>query len=188
MAIIDDLASLATVFISASRSIGAIIPDIVLEEHHRDEVAVTQHPVEIGATITDHAFKLPAQLEMRVSYSDAETFPGFSKAAYAAFLALQEARQPMVVSTGKRLYKNMLITGLVTGTDHKTENALLLAVRMQEINLVSVQTSAGSGRTGPTAGGTNADQGSPAATASVADAGSRTLKVEPSTGRVVGTV
>ena len=44
---------------SPVRSIGTVIPDVVIEEAHRDELIITQHPVEKGATITDHAFARP---------------------------------------------------------------------------------------------------------------------------------
>ncbi len=35
-----------------SRSIGTLIPDVVIEEAHRDSLVITQHPVEKGAAIT----------------------------------------------------------------------------------------------------------------------------------------
>lgn len=163
MALLDDILGVAgyvaDVLLTPSRSIGFLIPNVVMEEIHRDELAIVQHPVETGATITDHAFKLPAQVEMRIGFSDSGQFPGYSKAVYAALLSLQLSRVPMSVSTGKRSYSNMLLAGLTTVTDQKTENALMIACRLQEINLVSVQTTStgSSGAASPGAGATNAD-------------------------------
>lgn len=42
---------------------------IPIIEEHRDELIITEHPVEQGATITDHAFKMPAMLTMRIGWS-----------------------------------------------------------------------------------------------------------------------
>jgi hypothetical protein len=44
--------------------------DITVEEKHSDILTVTENPVEQGAAITDHAFKRPAELTVRVGYSD----------------------------------------------------------------------------------------------------------------------
>ena len=38
------------------RNIGGIFPDVTTEEIHRDELQITQHPVETGAPVTDHCF------------------------------------------------------------------------------------------------------------------------------------
>ena len=51
------------------RDIGGIIPDVILEEQTQDTLVVTDHPVEYGATISDHAFKAPTELMMRVGYT-----------------------------------------------------------------------------------------------------------------------
>ncbi len=52
-----------------SRDIGGIIPDVILEESTHDALVITEHPVEYGAMIADHAFKAPTELSMRVGYS-----------------------------------------------------------------------------------------------------------------------
>jgi hypothetical protein len=38
------------------------IPDATIEEVHNDELEITDHPVEKGTTISDHAFKRPSEL------------------------------------------------------------------------------------------------------------------------------
>ena len=42
----------------------------VLEEVHNDEMEITEHPVEQGASITDHAFKRPAEVIIRCAWSN----------------------------------------------------------------------------------------------------------------------
>lgn len=44
-----------------------------LEEHHHDQVEITQHPVEFGAMITDHAFKHPAEVVLELGWSNSPT-------------------------------------------------------------------------------------------------------------------
>ena len=44
-----------------------------LEEHHHDQVEITQHPVEFGAMITDHAFKHPAEVRLELGWSNSPT-------------------------------------------------------------------------------------------------------------------
>lgn len=38
-------------------NIGPITTHVTIEENHVDDLVITKHPVEQGATITDHAFK-----------------------------------------------------------------------------------------------------------------------------------
>jgi hypothetical protein len=58
-------------WIRAPRMIGTIIPDVTIEESHSDRLTVTQHPIVDGSPISDHAFKLPATIVMRVGFSNA---------------------------------------------------------------------------------------------------------------------
>jgi len=126
------------------RNIGGFVADVTVREEHSDELVVTENPVEQGATITDHAFKVPARLKVDVGYSNSSVQslgdPNYVQDIYAQFLALQASRQPLDVITGKRVYSSMLITNLRTVTDEATENALLLTVEMKEIILVDTQT------------------------------------------------
>lgn len=41
-------------------------------EEHRDELVITEHPVEQGAVVTDHAYKLPALLTLRLGWSTSQ--------------------------------------------------------------------------------------------------------------------
>jgi hypothetical protein len=47
-----------------------IIAQAVIEEQHMDEMEVTQHPVETGAPMTDHAYVRPAHLKMVLMWSN----------------------------------------------------------------------------------------------------------------------
>ncbi len=62
------------------------------------------------------------------------------------FLAWRKSRDPRDVSTGKRLYQNMLPADISVLTDSRTENILALTVVCQEVIITSTQTPA-QGRT-----------------------------------------
>lgn len=126
------------------RMIGGFIANVTVEEDHVDELAITDHPVEQGADITDHAFKRPAVVRILVGYSNSSFQslgnPNYVQMVYEQFLALQASRVPFVIMTGKRRYTNMLIQRLHEHTDEKTENAMLLSVECREIQIATTQT------------------------------------------------
>lgn len=159
------------------RSIGFIVPDVVMEEQHRDELVVTEFPVEDGAAITDHAYMRPAVLLMRCGFSNASAgTEGYARDVYTRFLALQRSRQPFSVSTGKRAYRNMLINSLDIITDSHSESTLMVTVGLREIRLTSTQTrSATDGSTAKPATGSTS-QSNPETTGGVADLGSKQLQ------------
>lgn len=153
---------------TSSRSIGGIIPDVVIEETHRDSLIITQHPVEKGAAITDHAFLRPAEVEMRCGFSNASHGDaGYARAVYDALRRLQASRQPFSVYTGKRAYRDMLIADLGVTTEARTENVLAVAVRLQQIIIVSTKTTG----TGTNTAGAGASQANPASTGGVQNKG-----------------
>lgn len=150
--------SLSTVLLREGRKIGAIIPDVVIEEVHTDTLTITDHPVDQGADITDHAFVNPAELTMRIGWSNQSlalngVISGIVsgsifkegpklktvKDVYEALLKLQAQRKRFDVVTGKRAYKDMLIKGLSVTTKNDTENALICVVNLRQV--IVVQTS-----------------------------------------------
>lgn len=125
------------------RNIGGFVADVTITEKHEDTLRITQHPVERGSPITDHAYKDPAKLTLVVGWSNSSARalanPFYVRSMYNQFLALQNSRQPLTINTGKRIYTNMLIERVSTETDEKTENALILTVDCQEVILVDTQ-------------------------------------------------
>lgn len=118
------------------RSIGTFTATLVVEEIASDDLEVTQHPVQQGASITDHAYLKPANVSMKVVFNEddaplAET--------YSKLLKLQASREPIDVVTGKRYYKNMLIKSLGQTNDLATELVLSVNFDLQEIIITSVE-------------------------------------------------
>lgn len=123
------------------RMVGFVIPDVTMRETHTDNLIVTDHPVETGATISDHAFKRPVEVEMLLGWSNCSgQSPGYIDMVYAGLQALQGARQPFDVLTGKRAYRNMIFAGLSVTTDGHSEETLMVNARLKEVIIVSTQT------------------------------------------------
>jgi hypothetical protein len=114
------------------RSIGAIIPDVTIEEVHTDEIELTQHPVQQGAAITDHKFKKPLQLKMTVAFSTN------IDVIYQKLITLQEGNELLAVTTGRRSYKNMQIKSLSVTTNKDTNAILKVDAELVEVIIVSV--------------------------------------------------
>lgn len=132
-----------TVYVRPARSIGGLTFDVTIEEQHSDEAEITEHPVEQGAAITDHAFVKPATLTIRGGQSDSggtSTGDRRSVEAYEALLKLYRDREPFTVVTGKRTYENMLVKSISATTDQDTEHALAFTCELREILLARVQT------------------------------------------------
>jgi hypothetical protein len=141
--LIGDIAGPYVLISAPSRYIDTVYPDIVVEERHTDRLEVTQHPIQTGAVITDHSFAPPAMLTMRCGFSDCTArYTGYVIQIYDSFLALQATRQPFSVSTGKRLYDNMLITSMEVTTDQYNETSLSIVINLQQVTLAAAGTGA----------------------------------------------
>ena len=162
--LIDDTYAL---IYTPSRSIGGIIPDCAIEEVHSDQLVITEHPVETGAAISDHAYKRPAEVEMRIGFSDSSAgYTGWVQEAYELLLALQAEREPFLVSTGKRQYTNMLIASIAVTTDGRSEYALNCTVGLRQV-IITYTDGSGSAQ--------NADMALPQVTGTVQQSGSRNI-------------
>lgn len=133
---------------TARRSIGTLLPQVVVSEKHTDELQMTDHPVEAGATITDHAFKLPAIVVITCGFGKAgppsdQPFairtPVDLNDVYQSLLKLQDPPTLIDIVTGKRLYKNMLVKVISVETDVETENVLMITLTCRQVIMATTQ-------------------------------------------------
>jgi|SRR6185369_5997262 len=132
--------NIVPVSIKLPRSVGSITFDAVIEERHEDQWVMTEQPVEVGSTITDHIYKTPSTLDITAvtamgSPQNKNQDSSFLKTLYNSLLALGGVLLP--VQTGKRIYRNMAIRSLRIDTDKTTENVLSVTVSLQEILLAT---------------------------------------------------
>ncbi|SPP31645.1 hypothetical protein ARAF_0787 [Arsenophonus endosymbiont of Aleurodicus floccissimus] len=143
---------LSTLFSQRSRKIGLLVPDVIISEKSQDTLKITEHPIELGAEIADHAYKRPAEVMMEVGFSSGGSLLDFWDTAkvgiraglsaqeiYQQILALQASRQPFDVITGKRKYQNMLILAIEVTTAKHTEIVLMAILTLRELNITQTQ-------------------------------------------------
>ncbi|MFN1150086.1 phage baseplate protein [Serratia liquefaciens] len=173
---------LSTLLRLQTRSIGVMVPDVVISEKHSDTLEITEHPVEVGSAINDHAYKRPSEVTMECGFAGAgsllDVFDtrniGLStplnsmspKEVYKTLLDVQARREPLDVVTGKRTYKNMLIRAIEVTTDKTSENVLNCTLTLREIILTS---------TTPITVADKADMAMGVHTAPVIDTGTKSL-------------
>lgn len=116
---------------------GALVPDCAVEETSRDDLQITEHPVEYGSVIADHAFKKPREITLRWSWSNSGRAEDAAQAIFAALTQMQAAREPLTIYTGKGIYTSMLIASLGVTTNSSSEYALQATMVCREVIIVS---------------------------------------------------
>jgi hypothetical protein len=146
---------LSTLFFQNTRKIGMLVPSVVISEKHQDTSEITEHPVQYGAAISDHAYDKPSEVTMEIGFAgggslidgldmptkifdfDTEEILGKSpKEVYEQLLKLRGSKEPFDVITGKRRYRNMLIRAIEVKTDKTSENVLMVTLTLREVIIV----------------------------------------------------
>lgn len=129
--------------------------DAIMRARHGQRLQITEHPIQTGANISDHAYLLPAQLSLEVGISDAMDMyaPGMwagntskSVSAYQTLLNLQAARTFVTVVTRLRTYTNMMIEDISPEEDQKTFASLRCTITFKQVFTASVAVQAISAR------------------------------------------
>lgn len=143
---------LSSIFRLQSRKIGIVVPDVVVSEKHSDSIEITEHPVEIGAAVNDHAYKRASDVTMECGFAgggsllDLVDISGIGigigkspKEVYQELLDTQARRELIDVVTGKRTYNNMLIRAIEVTTDRTSENVLSCVITLREVMITQTQ-------------------------------------------------
>ncbi|WP_269934854.1 phage baseplate protein [Serratia liquefaciens] len=148
---------LSVLFSQQKRRIGAIVPSVAISEKHSDTLEITEHPVEIGAQVSDHAYKRPSEVTMELGFAGGGSLLDFvdttqifdmstglslgtgPSEVYQQLLDLQQTRIPFDVITGKRQYQNMLIRSIEVTTDRTSENVLMCVLSLREVIISKTQ-------------------------------------------------
>ena len=117
------------------RTLAGLAFDIVLSESESAEVTVTDHQIETGAQVSDHAYLNPREVELEIGQGTIENLDD-PREMLESLRKVMEAREPVELYTGKTYYPAMLITSLQVNTDHTTENVLMATIRCREVTIV----------------------------------------------------
>ncbi len=134
--------------------------DAIFTTNTEHGLTITQHPVQTGANISDHAFVNPIRITMKVGVSDAMAYRyenaynnlGYTKSvsAYRALCELQASRIPLKVLTRLNSYENMLIESISVDDDVTTLHAFKATITLVQIKAAKVSTEKVSARPGTT--------------------------------------
>ena len=121
--------------------------DGVMKLDHTQEIQLTQHPVQRGANISDHAFIKAAKLSLDIIMSDAMQsytigqWSGGSSKSVACFQTLQAlatSRTPVTVTSRLKTYTNMVLVSIHAPDDNKTHHGLRATLTFEQIFTASV--------------------------------------------------
>ena len=131
-----------------STSYGKFTFDAVFSTSHSILAVVTEHPIESGASVADHAYTQSPEITMQIGITDASTDTSTiagsaldrSTVAYQRMLMLMDLYEPFNLITRLYTYENMIITSISVEDDYSTQNALKATIIMKHIEIVSVST------------------------------------------------
>lgn len=131
-----------------SRTFGTFAFDAVFNESHSVTANVTEHPLQTGAPISDHAYLNPVEIPISIGMSDAATELGTiaggsadrSVTAYSKLLQLMASFEPVTLITRLTTYENMLITSIAADDDYTTQHALKATIIFKQIEVAEVST------------------------------------------------
>lgn len=131
--------------------------DGVIEEQHRNVIKLTQHPIEYGTQIADHAIRQPLVIRVQGIITNSPSLkqlgneiPGYQgyvntavesftnariRTAYKSLIEIQNERRLMILQTGLLNYKNMVLTKV--STPNNIENNLMLDMTFTEAIVTS---------------------------------------------------
>lgn len=129
--------------------------DAVLSADHFSRLHITDHPVQNGASIADHAYAIPQRVVLEIGMSDVmdsyvpgQYASGVSKSisAYKKFKDIQKLRIPITLSTRLDQYTNMLIEEIRVPDTNQTVTGLRATIVFKQIRLAIVATDTVSAR------------------------------------------
>jgi hypothetical protein len=135
------------------------VPDAVMRVEHQQEAHITEHPVQTGANISDHAYAMPARVTLDIGMSDAMSAYASSTSSDAAMAAgawsgssksksvnafteiTSWATSRVIVSVGTRLkvYSNMMVESITPEETNKTKTSLRCRVTFKQVFIANVQ-------------------------------------------------
>ncbi|MBX4259731.1 hypothetical protein KTC96_24715 (plasmid) [Clostridium estertheticum] len=148
-------------------AIGDFVFDAYFSIDHETNLKITEQPVQIGASISDHAYMEANQVIFDIGMSDVmksivdgqfSDNDSRSVSAYTTLRKLQAQRLPIQVVTRLATYENMLIATISSSDDKTNTNGLRVTVTLQQIIVVQVSTIKISARAQVSSSTNNGDQ------------------------------
>ena len=115
--------------------------DLYFDEKHEVTVSKTRQPLESGATLTDHAVRIPNKLTLQGITSDL-IGSGRERAAdtWARIRAMADARTQFDIITPIGVYTDMMLINADTTRNKSTGGGLLFKLEFEEVLIVALTT------------------------------------------------
>lgn len=151
--------SVTIIYQATKTTIATLELDASISEQHVMNVEVTDHPVEAGSLVSDHARPAPEALTIEgfisntplpspsstptahekdgVQYfSRGEAVPDRAGKALVELLRLKDEGELVTVTTGIRTYEEMIVTALTIPRTASTGNGLRFSITLKNIRFV----------------------------------------------------
>ena len=119
--------------------------DAVIKIDHTSARRITEHPIQIGANVSDHSYQLPARVTLEIGMSDVMgnvnltpwgnpwSTPTKSVMAYQQLRTWQSEGLPLTLSTRLWFYGDMVIENIHAPDDFKTKFGMRCSVAFKQI-------------------------------------------------------
>lgn len=134
--------------LTSPTKIGTIEVDILVEQEHKLESEVMEHPVEDGFPVADHVVRKPIRVSMVVGVT-ASPVTWLDKLgsesdkvdnAISAFEQIYKNAQPITIVTPTNIWKNMVMTSAAIPRSLENGNLIRIPCEFVQIRTVSVKT------------------------------------------------
>lgn len=119
--------------------------DAWLRLGHNTSITMTQHPVETGASITDHSFVNPRRFSFDIGMTDVArgSVQGVSTSrsvnAYNALVQMQNSRDLLTLVSKYGVFYNILISDISANDNFQSKYGSRFTITLQEVILVKNQ-------------------------------------------------
>jgi hypothetical protein len=161
------MAEINLLFQPTFTTIDTLVLDASISESHNSDVDVTEHAVEVGANIADHARVKSAQVTIEGVVSNTpinraqarrivESFgttietsnpqdqlagqPGYAEQAFAQLELIRDTSKIIQIVTGIKTYTDMLLTNLSVPRNAQIGESLRFTATFKSVRLVKNQT------------------------------------------------
>lgn len=115
--------------------------DLYFDEKHEVTVSKTRQPLESGATLTDHAVRVPNRLTLQGLVSDLHVRGAQRSAeAWRRIRSMADARTQFDIITPLGIYTNMMLLNAETTRNVRTGEGLLFKLELEEVLIVHLTT------------------------------------------------
>ena len=134
------------------RFVGPVFIDVVISEEAEFSMEIPSHPVEKGAKISDHAWRVPTTLKMECLCQDV-TGP------LRALADLMAQAEPFDIVSGFDIFPSMMIEKITPRRDVTLAQILSFQVEFKEVIIVGTAEGGNAGTGGDERGAGRADRG-----------------------------